>query len=84
MTPLFRALLVLWAISLGTALLTRLAPEISPVLVAALLVLAGMKARIILNDYLELRSSGFWRRGFNGLVAVFLVLAFGIYLVPIL
>ncbi len=84
MTPLLRALLALWVLSLATTLLTRLVHGFGPVIVATLLALAGLKARLILNHYLELRTSRFWRQGFNGLVAVFLVLAFGIYLVPLL
>jgi len=48
---------------------------------AAVIVLAGLKARVILARYLGLAQSRFWTRGFDGVLGVFLALAFGIYLV---
>lgn len=84
MTPLFRTLMILWAFSLATTLLTQNLGEIRPTTVAMLLTLAGLKVRLILNDYLELSTSQFWRHSFNGVVSGFLILAFGIYLIPYL
>lgn len=84
MTPLFRTLMILWAFSLATTLLTQNLGEIRPTTVAMLLTLAGLKARLILNDYLELSTSQFWRHSFNGVVCGFLILTFGIYLIPYL
>ncbi|MCP3969153.1 MAG: nitric oxide reductase F protein [Rhodobacteraceae bacterium] len=84
MAPLTRAFVMLVGLSLGTTLLARLAPGTGPALVAAFLVLAGWKARVILNDYLGLRPSRVWRRGFNAIVTGFLMLGFGIYLLPLL
>ncbi|HFQ14760.1 MAG TPA: hypothetical protein ENK41_00275 [Rhodobacteraceae bacterium] len=77
-----KTLLWLWALSLTTTLLARFAPGGSPWVSLAFLGLAGWKARHILNGYLGLGPSRVWRRAFNALVTVFLMLAAGIYLLP--
>ncbi len=82
LSPLLRTLLALWVFSLGTTLLSRTHEGFSPLFVAAFLVLAALKASLILNDYLELHCTRFWRRGFNAIVTVFLLLAYTIYLIP--
>lgn len=51
-------------------------------LVALILILSGWKARIILNNYLGLEVSGFWRRGFNAFIGMFLLLALALYFLP--
>ena len=82
MPPLTRAYATLIGVSLCTTVLAKLADDSGPVLVATVLALSGWKARLILNDYLKLRTSRFWRRGLNAIVSMFLILSFGIYLVP--
>ncbi len=47
---------------------------------AAVLLLAGLKARVILSRYLGLHTSRFWMRTFDLVIGGFLILAFGLYL----
>jgi hypothetical protein len=46
-----------------------------------ILVLAGLKAGIILRRYLGLHQSAFWRHGFEAFITVFLITAFTLYAV---
>ena len=46
--------------------------------------LAWAKARIILADYLGLAQAPFWRRGFNLVLDLFILVALGLFLIPIL
>lgn len=62
------------ALSALTAALTTLDPA-RPVLALGVLVLAGMKARLILGQYLRLTTAPPWRKGFD-LALVLLLLAF--------
>ena len=62
------------AMSLLTAALVAAGPG-RPWLVAGVLLLAGLKSRLILRSYLELRQSPSWARGFD-LVLAMLLLAF--------
>lgn len=62
------------AMSLLTAALVAAGPS-RPWLVAGVLLLAGLKSRLILRSYLELRQSPSWARGFD-LVLALLLLAF--------
>jgi len=48
------------------------------------LLLALMKARIILSRYLGLASAPSWRRGFNLSLSFFMLAALGLYLIPAL
>jgi hypothetical protein len=48
-----------------------------------ILVLAWLKARIILSQYLGLAAAPFWRRGFNFALAVLCLLMMGLYLIPL-
>lgn len=43
------------------------------------LILAGTKARLILQNYLNLRTSSFWTRGFDLSIGLFLAFAFVLY-----
>ena len=72
---LFRTWAALVALSALTAALTAQAPMRS-VLVIGVLVLAAAKAWLILGQYLELRSSPPWQRGFD-LALIALLAAFG-------
>ncbi len=82
MNPATHTLLWLWGLSLATTLLARFAPGGAAWVSLAFLVLSGWKARHVLNGYLGLGVSRFWRRFFNGLVMLFLTLAASLYLLP--
>jgi len=79
---LFDAWLTLVLLSVGTAVISMLAvsDEDRWVTAAAVLGLAGFKARLIHESYLGLRQSRFWTRLFDGVIALFLALAFALYL----
>jgi hypothetical protein len=49
------------------------------IVAAAVLILAGIKARTILARYLALNTSRFWTRAFDMALGFFLVLAFALY-----
>lgn len=55
--------------------------HLKQLITAAVLALAGVKARIILARYLGLAASRFWTRVFDVVLGVFLALALVIYLV---
>ncbi|MEP2531551.1 cytochrome C oxidase subunit IV family protein [Shimia sp.] len=63
--------LIAAAVSLG--LPTRLAAP-------AILLLALLKARIILSDYLDLKSAPPWQRGFTLTLTLFCLTLLGLYL----
>ena len=75
---LARTWAALVALSLAAAALTAVNPP-RAVLVLGVLALAGMKARLILRQFLELRHSPPWSRGVDlvltGLLTGFAVLA---------
>lgn len=48
------------------------------------LLLALLKARIILSRYLGLADAPSWRRGFNSVLALYMLVALGLYLIPTL
>ncbi len=48
----------------------------------AVLLLALIKARIILAHYLGLAAAPSWRRGFNLSLTLFCILLLGLYLIP--
>ena len=82
MAPLTKALIALILLSTATTVLSSLPAGLPEAGALALLVLSGWKARVILNSYLGLGGSRFWRRGFNGAIMVFLVAVFALYLFP--
>lgn len=49
----------------------------------ATLLLAWMKARVILSDYLGLRAAPFWRRGFMLVLTIYALVLAGLYLAPL-
>lgn len=49
---------------------------------AIVLLLALMKARIILSRYLGLADAPSWRRGFNLVLTLFMLVVLGLYLLP--
>ena len=79
---LVRAWAILVALSAGTALLSMAHPwqgQQRLVISAGVLILAGLKARLILADYLGLRGSSFWSRLFGLVLGLFLTTAFVLY-----
>ncbi|SMP07056.1 cytochrome C oxidase subunit IV family protein [Shimia sagamensis] len=79
---LTRAWLFLIVFSMATTVLTGVLPEAGPIFVAAVLVLAGVKSRLILSDYLGLRNAPTFQRGFTLVLVGFLSLAMLLYALP--
>lgn len=68
-------LLLTWAVLVGLSLLTAVLTAADParaVLVAGVLVLAGVKARLILARYLDLHQAPSWQKGFDLALALLL------------
>lgn len=84
--PLTRAWLALIALSGFSALAAAAISNGYDARVAGsiVLLLALIKARIILSYYLGLATAPSWRRGFNLVLAVFMLVALGLYLAPLL
>lgn len=72
---------MLVVLSIGTTVLTLLEVAASNRLLVGggVLALAGIKARVILSRYLGLSRTRFWRQMFDGLLVIFLGLAYLIY-----
>jgi hypothetical protein len=85
---LLRALGVLIALGIATAAIAVLRDEAALVWPAAaaavLLVLAGLKAEIILARYLALRVAPVWLRGFRSAVVLLMAILYVLWLVPLL
>lgn len=82
MDRLIKAWILLVALSAITTALATFSGDWGVGFVAVILILSGWKARIILNNYLGLDVSGFWRRGFNAFIGMFLLLVLGLYFLP--
>lgn len=78
---LIEAWLVLVVLSAGTTILTLIEASASYRLIigGGVLVLAGLKARVILTRYLGLGRSRFWKQMFDVLLFIFLSIAYLIY-----
>lgn len=79
---LVHAWLALLVLSFGTVLLAASADVLDPggtLIAAGVFILAGMKAYVILTRYLGLSDSRFWTTVFAGVVGLFLVLSYGLY-----
>jgi hypothetical protein len=80
-----RDLVTAWAalvaLSIGTVLTASLGAsgDRGMLTAAGVLVLAGVKARVILTRYLGLAGSRFWTHTFDLAIGIFLALAFGLY-----
>jgi hypothetical protein len=78
-------LVVLGLATTGIAILRDGAANLwPPFAAAALLVLAGLKAEIILGRYLTLRAAPAWLRGFRAAIVLLLAIQYAIWLVPVL
>ena len=75
------AWLLLLVMSASTTALTliEMSGQSRMIIAAGVLALAGLKARIILSCYLQLRTSQYWTRAFDLAIGGFLVLCFGLY-----
>lgn len=82
MDGLIKAWGLLVALSAITTILATFGIDWGGGIAVVILVISGWKARIILNNYLGLEASRFWRRGFNASIGMFLLLALGIYFSP--
>ncbi|WP_111428997.1 cytochrome C oxidase subunit IV family protein [Rhodobacteraceae bacterium DSL-40] len=82
-----RAWLTLLALGLvTTALAAAPVGAMSPAaaLVSALiLIVAWIKMRLILRNYLELRHSQTWSRVFGWILGIFALALYGLYLIPL-
>ena len=78
------ALAGLLALGLATAGVVVLGGALPGALAAALLlVLAGLKAEIVLARYLALRAAPAWLGGFRAAVAILLATLYALYLAPL-
>lgn len=76
---LTRAFIALVALSLTTTALADRVPGVGYLFVAMVLVLSGLKARVILTHYLGLAQAPSFRGGFTAFLVAFIALAFAIY-----
>ncbi len=76
---LTRALLTLLGLSLLTTLLADRVPGAGPMFVGSVLILSGLKARVILMQYLGLAQAPSFKGGFTAFLVAFLALAFAFY-----
>ncbi len=79
---LTRAWLFLIILSTTTTAFAGVLPEAGPVFVVVVLVLAGLKAQVVLSDYLGLRDAPTFRRGFALILVGFLGLSLLLYALP--
>ena len=83
---LLRALAALIGLGLATAILAAANDALGgwhrAAAVAALIVLAGLKAEIILARYLALAAAPAWRRGFRAALILLAAILYGSWLIP--
>lgn len=82
--PLWRSwgLLLIFSLASTAAALSIEAGLIGPLAGVAILLLAHLKARIILAAYLGLSAAPFWLRGFNLVIGLYMLLLLALYLLP--
>lgn len=84
-----RALYIAWGTLIALSLVSTLLSVLGfgahwPVVTGtAILVLAWLKARIILSQYLGLAAAPSWRRGFDFALAMLCLLMLALYLIPL-
>jgi len=76
---LTRAFLTLVGLSVATTLLAERVPGAGYLFVAAVLILSGLKGRIILTHYLGLAQAPSFKGGFTAFLVAFIGLAFALY-----
>ncbi len=72
-------MLALFSLATTALTLTTMAGNARYAVGLGVLLLAGAKARFILQNYLKLRTSSFWTRAFDLLIGLFLALAFALF-----
>ena len=83
-----RTLILGWAMLIGFSAVSTLlsvlpmSSQWRPVVGALVLLLAWLKARVILSRYLGLSQAPFWARGFGITLGVFCIGLMGLYLIP--
>ncbi len=84
--PSFKTLIVVWGFLMLATIGTMFAGKVSdvtsigPLWMGLLLVVTYIKATLILGYYLDLKSAtGGWNKGFNTLVAIILLVIYGLY-----
>jgi len=84
--PLTRAWIALIALGLATTAIAALGPEAgAPIRLGAIILgVAFLKMRLILTRYLGLADVPFWRRGFDVMLGLFVLLLFALYSAPAL
>ena len=82
--PLLRSWCLLLGFSLAStaAAISVDAGLLGPLAGTVILVLAYLKARLILANYLGLAGAPFWRRGFNLAIGLYMMLLMALYLIP--
>lgn len=75
----YKAWVALLLLSVATTGLTLVEGRARLVMAGLLLVIAGLKARTILRQYLELSHSPFWTKLFDLVIGLFLTIAFVLY-----
>lgn len=80
LNPLTQAWLGLLALSAVSALLTLIGAP-TAVIAGGIVLLALIKARVILKHYLDLENSQSWLRGFTMVLTGFSAVIFALYLV---
>lgn len=75
----YRAWVALLLLSVATTGLTLIDGQSRLVMGGLFLVIAGLKARTILRQYLELSHSTFWTKLFDLVIGLFLTIAFVLY-----
>lgn len=86
MEPLTRAWFALILLSGASTVLAGMTSlNAAPALAgAAILLVAWMKARVILSRYLGLWQAPAWRAGFNWVLGIYCLFLLGLYVVPAL
>ena len=85
-----RALIIGWsaliALSMGSTLMSlwKIPSGWQALTGTVTLLLAWLKARVILGRYLGLMHAPFWARGFGISLAIYCVLLLGLYLTPLI
>lgn len=83
-SPLTRAWIALMLLSFGSTVLAAFTDYGLSVSATGglILLLALLKARVILSRYLGLWQAPSWNRGFNWVLSLFCLALFGLYLIP--
>ena len=89
--PKPKTLIKVWLVLMGLTITTMIAGKVTSVAsigiiwMAVLMVVTVVKASLILDFYLDLKSAkGGWNKGFLSLLLVIVVIIFGLYVAQVL